>query len=531
MPEKSSLPPPANCDSLLQALSVTSDVVGLKTPAMEDATGARLNYFQLWLKLHMLGEALDKELGTQQRVGVLLPTSVVAAVTFFGLHRVGRIPVMLNFSAGLAANQSAIKITELDYIITSRTFVAKANLEDFASTIGKTTNIIYLEDISKRISKLKALAALPKLLMGVPADWVPDTNPEAPAVILFTSGSEGVPKGVVLSHRNLLSNMAQVKEHLEFSASDKMFNKLPVFHSFGLTVGTLLPPILGFPVYFYPSPLQYKQIPPLVRETGATIFPSTDTFLRGYASQAGADDFAGLRMVVAGAERLKPATTELYKEKFGIDIIQGYGVTETSPVASANTPENNVTDSVGTLLPHMEARVEPVEGIEEGGELHLKGPNVMLGYMKDEKPGVLQPAGQWYNTGDVVRMDGDRIFITGRLKRFAKIGGEMVSLAVVEEIAFEASPDAAHAAVTIADERKGEQIVLLTEDAGLSREQLIAAGKKLDAAELYIPKKVQAVDEVPRLGNGKINYIAAKKLVEQRAQCDTPINQPEAVNQ
>lgn len=515
MPE-SSLPSPADCHSVLDALHIASHRAGLSTLAMEDATGAKLSYRKLWWRMHLLGGALQPSLrgaaGTPH-TAILLPTSVAAAVTFFALHHIGRIPVMLNFSAGVKANQSAIRISGVRHVLTSKAFISKAKLEGLIEGIEEQVEVIYLEDIRGKIGKLAAIGALLQTWPGIPKTWVPKSSPQDAAVVLFTSGSEGTPKGVVLSQRNLLSNIAQAKLHLAFSTADKMFNSLPVFHSFGLTVGTLLPPLLGFGVYFFPSPLQYKQIPLLIKKSKATIFPSTDTFLRGYAAQASADDFASLRMVVAGAERLKPQTATLYREKFGIDILQGYGVTETSPVASANTPEDITEGSVGKLLPGMQANIKPVEGIEEGGELWLKGPNIMLGYMKAKQPGVVESAGEWYNTGDVVRMDErGHLFITGRLKRFAKIGGEMVSLAVVEDIAAEASPDAAHAAVAINDERKGEQIILLTEDTTLSREALIAAGKKLNAAELTIPKKIHVVEGIPRLGNGKVDYIAAGKI-------------------
>ena len=265
-------------------------------------------------------------------------------------------------------------------------------------------------------------------------------RPNDPAVVLFTSGSEGTPKGVVLSHRNILANAAQALARVDANANDKVFNVLPVFHSFGLTGGMMMPLLAGIPIYMYPSPLHYRIVPELIYQTGATILFGTDTFLTGYARSAHAYDFRTLRLVIAGAEAVKDRTRQVFMERYGIRILEGYGVTETAPVLAMNTPMANRPGTVGRLSPLMESRLDPVPGIEEGGRLSVRGPNVMLGYLRAENPGVLEPLAEgWHDTGDIVAIDAAGfITIKGRAKRFAKIAGEMVSLSAVESMATDA---------------------------------------------------------------------------------------------
>jgi acyl-[acyl-carrier-protein]-phospholipid O-acyltransferase/long-chain-fatty-acid--[acyl-carrier-protein] ligase len=293
---------------------------------------------------------------------------------------------------------------------------------------------------------------------------------------------------------------------------------LPVFHSFGLTGGLMMPLVGGIPVYLYPSPLHYRIVPELVYGSNATILFGTDTFLNGYARVAHPYDFHRLRLIMAGAEAVKERTRQIYADKFGVRILEGYGVTETSPVLAMNTPLANRAGTVGRLSPLMEARLEPVPGIEEGGRLLVRGPNVMLGYYRAENPGVLEaPAGGWHDTGDIVGIDAEGfIRIKGRAKRFAKIGGEMVSLAAVEAMAAELWPAALSIVVAVPDARKGERLVLITQEKTAARDALARHIRAKGASELSVPAEIMIVDHVPLLGSGKPDYVAATALARER---------------
>jgi len=344
-------------------------------------------------------------------------------------------------------------------------------------------------------------------------------------VILFTSGSEGTPKGVVLSHRNILANAAQALARVDANANDKVFNVLPVFHSFGMTGGLMMPLLAGIPIFMYPSPLHYRIVPELIYQTGATILFGTDTFLTGYARSAHPYDFHTLRLVLAGAEAVKDRTRAAYMERFGIRILEGYGVTETAPVLAMNTPMANRPGTVGRLSPLMEYKLEPVPGIEEGGRLSVRGPNVMLGYLRVENPGVLEPLPEgWHDTGDIVAIDSaGYITIKGRAKRFAKIAGEMVSLSTVEAMAATLWPSAMSVAVSLPDARKGERIMLLTTQRDASRDAIQKQAKALGASELSIPADIRVVDKIPLLGSGKTDYVGATALAKELSSSTTPL--------
>ncbi|MFN5721228.1 MAG: AMP-binding protein, partial [Bradyrhizobium sp.] len=276
-------------------------------------------------------------------------------------------------------------------------------------------------------------------------------------------------------------------------------------HSFGLTGGMMMPILGGIPIFMYPSPLHYRIVPELIYQTGATILFGTDTFLTGYARSAHAYDFRTLRLVIAGAEAVKERTRQVYMERYGIRILEGYGVTETAPVLAMNTPMANRQGTVGRISPLMQYRLDPVPGIEEGGRLSVKGPNVMIGYLRVENPGVLEPLPDgWHDTGDIVTVDAQGfIAIKGRAKRFAKIAGEMVSLSAVEAMASALWPQAMSVAVTLPDQRKGERIVLLTTERNADRAAMQRQAKSVGASELSVPADIRDVDKEPLLGTGK----------------------------
>jgi acyl-[acyl-carrier-protein]-phospholipid O-acyltransferase/long-chain-fatty-acid--[acyl-carrier-protein] ligase len=483
-------------------------------PIIEDALGTKLTYRKLILGAQVLSRRLSQGTEVGENVGVLLPNSAGVAVVFMALQTIGRVPAMLNFSAGPVSVLSAITTAQVRTVLTSRAFIEKGKLDKLIAAIGPAADIIYLEDVRGAIGMGDKIAGL---LAGTKPHVV--RKADDPAVILFTSGSEGTPKGVVLSHRNILANAAQSLARVDANANDKVFNVLPVFHSFGLTGGTIMPLLAGIPIFMYPSPLHYRIVPELIYQTGSTILFGTDTFLTGYARSAHAYDFRTLRLIVAGAEAVKERTRQVYMERYGIRLLEGYGVTETAPVLAMNTPMANRQGTVGRLSPLMQHKLDPVPGIDEGGRLSVRGPNVMLGYLRAENPGVLEPPPDgWYDTGDIVTVDAAGfITIKGRAKRFAKIAGEMVSLSAVEAIAAALWPQAISVAVALPDPRKGERVVLLTTQKGADRAAMQREAKAKGASELSVPGSVLVVEKVPLLGSGKTDYVAATAMAREIA--------------
>jgi acyl-[acyl-carrier-protein]-phospholipid O-acyltransferase/long-chain-fatty-acid--[acyl-carrier-protein] ligase len=500
--------------TVLEAIIEAAAIHGGSWHIIEDPVSGRLTYKRLLQATAILAAKLMTLALEGRAVGVMLPTSNGAVVTLLALLSGGRVPAMLNFTSGAANILGACRAAEIDTIVTARAFIEKARLEKLVAQIEKEARIVYLEDVRKTVTfadKLRgALHAKKPLVARKPDDW---------AVILFTSGTEGTPKGVVLSHRNVLTNVAQTKARIDFGRDDKLFMALPAFHSFGFTGGVVLPLISGVPTYFYPSPLHYRTVPELVYGISATYLIGADTFLAGYARMAHPYDFRSLRYIVAGAEPIKESTRTIYLEKFGMRILEGYGVTETSPALAVNTPMFNKFGTVGRLLPGIEARLEKVEGVQEGGRLYVRGPNVMLGYLRADKPGVLEkPPEGWYDTGDIVAIDEQGyVAIKGRAKRFAKIGGEMISLAAVEMLAAELWPSYNSAVVALPDPRKGERLVLVTDKQSATRGDFQAYARSKHAAELMFPSEVIVLDKLPLLGSGKPDLQTLQKLVRKPA--------------
>ncbi|MFO1153951.1 MAG: AMP-binding protein [Rhodospirillales bacterium] len=474
-----------------------------------------LTYGRLIAGSFVLGRRIEAMSGPGEAVGIMLPNAAGIAVTFFALQAYGRTAVILNFSAGEAAVTSACRTAQLRIVLTSRRFVERARLEKLVTALDPLVRLVWLEDLRAEIDGRQRLHGLITSFFAGRVYRRRGRRPDDPAVILFTSGTEGAPKGVALSHRNILANVRQLAARVDFMPSDTVFNALPVFHSFGLTAGMLLPLLSGVPSFLYVSPLHYRIVPEMIYGVNATILFGTDTFLSGYARVAHAYDFYSIRYVFAGAEKVKAETRRVWAEKFGVRLLEGYGATEASPVVSVNTPMYFQAGSVGRLLPAIEVRVEPVEGIAGGGLLHIKGPNVMLGYLRADAPGLIQPVEDgWYNTGDVVDIDSyGFVTIVDRVKRFAKIGGEMVSLATAEGVAARAWPEARHAVVAVSDHAKGEQLVLVTTAASARREDLLREARQVGIAEIAVPKRILTAPEVPQLQTGKTDYASVRRLV------------------
>lgn len=486
---------------------------------LEDLERTPLDYKQLILRSFLLGNLFRDEAKQGERVGVLLPNVSSCVVTILGLQSRGIVPTMFNYSMGAKAGVAALETSLVKTIITSRAFIEKAKLEELCESLESHAKIIYLEDLREKIT-----------LTGKIRAWLAARNPDRSirrrlktvqssdeALVLFTSGSEGLPKGVVLSHQNILANVAQLASRFDFTSRDVCFNALPVFHSFGMTGGVWLPLVLGMKVFLYPSPLHYRVIPEVAYDVNATLLFGTNVFLAGYAKHAHPYDFYSLRYVVAGAEKLQDETRQLWMEKFGLRIFEGYGATEASPVIAANSPMHFKVGTVGYFLPGIRYKLEKVVGIETGGRLWVKGPNIMAGYLLHDEPGVLQaPTDGWYDTGDIVRIDEDNfVHIEGRLKRFAKLAGEMISLTAVEELASLCWPEYMHVALAVSDANKGEQVVLMSTYKDAERKPLQAYAKAQGANELHVPRQYVYVDEVPLLGTGKVHYPAAQALLHE----------------
>lgn len=504
--------------SLFEAFLDAVDMFGRGRDMVEDAGGTRMTYGRLLRGALALGRLTARFTGEGENVGVLMPNAAATLALALGLMSRRRVPAMLNFTAGLEGMQSALRAAQVKTVITSRTFLERAKLEETVSRL-EGARVVILEDLRGQLTAGDKLWLM-LFALRFPRQATLRAAAEEPAAVLFTSGSEGKPKGVVLSHWSILSDIEQSLTVLDVSPADRIFSAMPVFHSFGLMAGFLLPVVSGIRVYLYPTPLHYAVIPELYYDRDATVMFATPTFLKHYAKRAHPYDFRRTRLLLAGAEKLTAEVEQTYFEKFGMRVYEGYGATECSPVISVGTPMRVRRGTVGEPLPLMETRLEPVEGLEEGGLLHVRGPNVMLGYVRESRPGVLEPPESlfgrgWYATGDLAVIEDGFIRLLGRQKRFAKVAGEMISLELPERIAERASPKHMHAAVARPDPARGEMIVLATEDAALGREALQAAAREMGAPELALPRRIVAVNKLPLLGSGKLDYPKIAAMVEE----------------
>lgn len=505
-------------DTLFTALVAAARKFGSRARQIEDQKPGSYSCNDLLKMTLALGRLSAGITASGEHVGVLLPNMAATVGLVIGLSAFDRVPCLLNFTSGSEGLQSACRTAGIRQIITSRQFLEKAGLGDQVALL-QDVRLVYLEELRERLRLWDKLWLL-GFASRFPCAAIPAGDPEAPAVVLFTSGSEGMPKGVVLSHRAILANIEQSLTRLRIGAEDSVLNALPLFHSFGLTAGTLLPILAGSRLVLYTSPLHYKAIPALVREKRSTVLFGTSTFFNHYAANAEPGDFDSLVYVVAGAEKLADSVRSIWQDRFGIDILEGYGVTETAPVLAVNHPDSNRPGTVGRLLPGVEAQIVPVPDIADGGELHVRGPNLMSGYYLPGQERTLVPpasaAGDgWHNTGDVVSVDAEGfVTIKGRLKRFAKVAGEMISLEVVEIIARTASSEATHAATCISDPSRGELIVLFTTDSDLTRDQLAAAARGLGCPELAVPRRIRVLETIPLLGTGKVDAARLKSEAE-----------------
>lgn len=501
--------------TIFQSLIDAAKMHGYNYSIIMDNDNSDVSYRSLITKSFVLGDIISKHTEKYENVGLMLPNSCACVISFYGMLAFERTPTMINFSSGVSNIISACKTASVKTIFTSKRFIEKAELNDLIESLSEHVEVKYLEDLR---SKLGIFTKLKGFIAGyIPNSYYKfiskDNNPNNTAVVLFTSGTEGVPKAVALSHLNMQANRSQMSAMIDFGTRDLAFNALPLFHSFGLLAGCILTTLKGVRTFFYPSPLHYRIIPEVIYDVGATIMFGTDTFLNGYAKFADPYDFYSIRYTFAGAEKLKPETRMEWFNKFGVRIFEGYGVTEASPVVAVNTPMYDRPGTVGRFAPKIEHVLLPVEGIKNGGRLCIKGPNIMKGYIFADNPGVIVPpkldklGNGWYDTGDIVNVDSDGyIKILGRAKRFAKIAGEMVSLSLVEEVCSSIDSSATSASIHTEDDRKGEKIVLFTTSDLISRESFTKKINDMGLTELLIPSIIDVVAEIPVLPTGKINY-------------------------
>lgn len=454
------------------------------------------------------------------RVGVLLPNMNAMPVVLLSLWNACKVPAILNYTTGPAILLACARLAGLKTVVTSKAFIAQARL-DVEPLLSAGIQLLFLEDIRSQFMSLQKTAAWGRRVFG-PKPALPATQASDTAVVLFTSGSEGNPKGVELTHRNLLANLRQMSSVIDLMETDRFFNALPLFHSFGLTVGLLLPLVHGEFVFLYLSPLHYRVVPSAFYNLNCTVFFGTNTFLAGYVRKAHPYDFHSLRYVFAAGEKLQETTIQHWMLKFGVRVLEGYGATECSPCLSANVPMHPRAGSAGQFLPGIEHRLEPVEGVGEPssalGRLFVRGPNIMRGYLNPEANAQFQALGGWYDTGDIAKVDREGfVYILGRLKRFAKVSGEMVSLAAVEDaltVSFaQYGLKFAIAVVARPDAVKGEKLVAVTNEPRLTLEQVREAIRGRGLTNLAVPRELKLVHELPHLGTGKINYRELQKML------------------
>lgn len=536
--------------TVLAAVAETAGEIPSRT-ALEDVTTTELTYRRLMMATDVLAQAWPNVLGaaTGGRVGVLLPNVNAMPVTLLSLWAAQRVPTILNFSSGIPTVLGCAQLAAVKDIITSRAFLERTRI-DPAAFAAAGLRLVYLEDVRTKVGRMAKIRAMLRHTVAPGTRWATprwerahvfsepaagekqdDQKHDATAVVLFTSGSEGVPKGVELTHGNLLANIRQALAVMDLTDEDRFFNALPLFHSFGLTAGTLLPLVRGCYTMLYPSPLHYRAVPAVVYDRNCTVMLATNTFLNGYARRAHPYDFRSLRYLMAGAEKVQASTLETWSNKFGVRVLEGYGATECSPVIAVNTWLDPEVGSAGRLLPGLECKLEPVEGVARGGRLFVRGPNVMKGYLNPEANARFQSLAGWYDTGDIAEVDASGyLHLLGRMKRFAKVSGEMISLGAVEEAlagAFpEFGPRCEVAVITRPDAGKGELLIAVTNEPRLQIAQVRAAVRDKGLPNLAAPRDLRVVQTIPKLGTGKVDYRALAAMLAAAPDTAAPSEKP-----
>lgn len=485
-------------------------------PFLNDVTGNAVSYRKALTGAFVLGKYFSRF--TDTNIGLMLPNLTATVIVFLGLQLFRKVPAFLNYSSGPGAITHAMGLADLKVIVTSRQFLERIKVSE---RVFAGRHVIYLEELKGEINIINKIAGLVQGMFSCSFKLMRPHEEQETAVILFTSGSEGVPKGVCLSHENIISNIYQGLSRIDVRGNDYFLNALPIFHSFGLTGGTLVPMFAGVRTFLYVSPLHYRLVPQIAYDQGCTVLLGTNTFLNGYGKRANPYDFYTMRYVFCGAEALSDAVFIHYAKTFGIRVMSGYGATECSPIVSINSALDYEYGTVGRVLPGIEFKLLPVEGVDAKngrcGKLFLRGKNIMKGYLKNgeaNKKFLVEDEG-WYDTGDIVEVtDKGFLKIVGRLKRFAKISGEMISLTAIEEVLKNVFGDRKEMAVmAIADERKGERLLLVTNHREVDVKSAREALKSSGFSDLACPREVQFMREIPKLGTGKVDFMKLGQML------------------
>jgi len=531
--------------SILQDNLTRSIIRGLKehggqTMIHDGNDSSSLRFDKMFAAAAALGRFISKKT-SRKRVGIVLPPGRGGLVANLAVLLAGKVPVNLNFTAGSDAINSSIQQAEIDHLISANAFVEKVSSFPWF----EKEQMILIDEVLPPL-KLKMLFWLIRFKLFSAEKLasilnVPNEGGDNEAVLLFTSGSSGAPKGVILSHRNILANVSQFASRLELGHEDKILGCLPLFHSFGSTVTLWYPMLEGIDLVTFPSPLEPPKLAKLFHQHGVTMLLATPTFLRGYMRRVEPEQLATVKYVITGAEKLPRKLAEAFEKKFGKKVMEGYGLTETSPVANANIPNlapeegsplipSECAGSVGQLLPGIAVRITNPEDdsplpVDQTGMIWLRGANIFSGYLNlPEKTDEMLYDG-WLRTGDIGRLDHEGfLYIEGRLSRFSKIGGEMVPHETVEAhinkaLGLDSAAEKKITVVGLPDEAKGEILILLTamemDDAAMAelRQKLLAAG----IAALWIPKKTVHVEEIPTLASGKLDIKRCEELAREGA--------------
>ncbi len=468
--------------------------------------GKELKYDKLLIASLILAHRFKKY--PETRIGVMIPTSIGCMVTVMGILMSGKTPAMINFSTGAIDNSKyAQRKCGFKTIITSKALLEKLNLTPIPG-------MVFLEDIMASLNVIEKLQAalqskLPTIILQ---NLVHKGSREEAAVILFTSGSEKDPKAVQLSHKNLLQNINAFPEMFALSKDDIILANLPLFHVFGFTVTFFLPLILGGTSVAIANPLDYQMIVDSIKKYKATLVVATPTFLHGYLKKSSPDDFASVKYLMAGADKLTSQIRDEYLRKHRIEIMEGYGATETSPVVAVNTPHATRFGSVGKPIPGVQVRIvdretDEILGPGKVGKVLVKGDNVMLGYYADLEETSVRIRNGWYDTGDMGMIDDDGyLWHKGRLKRFVKIGGEMISLVYVESEMEKLLPEGTLCCVVeVPNPSKGAEIVVALTTQEVVAKDIQKQLKKI-LPSIAMPKEFYVMDNLPMMGSGKVNF-------------------------